>query len=86
MQLAQVAGTVSFLLSKSFETSGSYPTTLQATSDGMVWTPAGSVQLPAGADMQYTPAISGSGYSLTVTGPGGAVAKYDTATGVVTTN
>src|SRR5690606_13315841 len=28
MQLAQVAGTISYLLSKNFETSGSYPTTL----------------------------------------------------------
>lgn len=86
MQLAQVAGTISYLLSKNFETSGSYPTALQATSAGLVWTPAGSIQLPTGAALQYSPATTGSGYSLTVTGAGGAVANYDTATGVVTTN
>lgn len=85
MQLAQVAGTISFLLSKNFETSGSYPDALHV-SNGLVMTPTGSLQLPAGAEVEYVPANTGTGYSLTVTGSGGVVAKYDTATGVVTTN
>jgi hypothetical protein len=83
MQLAQAAGTISFLLKKTFEGSGSYPDALSVT-PGLVGTPVGSVSLPEEARVQYQPAIDGTGYSLTITGSSGAVAKYDTATGVVT--
>lgn len=84
MQLAQTAGTISFLLKKSYQSSGSYPNALNVTPDGLVMTPLGSVLLPQRARVLYQPAIDGGGYSLTITGSGGAVAEFDTATGVVT--
>jgi hypothetical protein len=84
MSLVQVEGTLAYLLKKDAAVGGVYPAALAATSDNHVVTPDGSVLLPAGSHFSYTPAADGGGFSMELTGVAGAFAKYDTASGVIT--
>ncbi|MCU1585064.1 MAG: hypothetical protein JWM49_1620 [Microbacteriaceae bacterium] len=84
LSLVRVEGTLAYLLKRDAAERGAYPAVLAATSDNQVITPAGSVVLPAGSRFSYTPAADGGGFSMQLTGVAGADARYDTASGVIT--
>jgi hypothetical protein len=84
MSLVEIEGTLAFLLKHdAASTGGVYPAALAPTSDNRVTTPFGFVILPAGSHFSYTPAADRGGFSMELSGVDGAVADYDTASGVV---
>jgi hypothetical protein len=85
MNLAQSEGTVVFLLKQARSQDGGFPSLLNASSGGFIVTPAGNVKLPDGAHMIYVPRDNNQSFALTMVGVTGAVAVFDTSTGVINT-
>ena len=85
MNLAQSEGTIVFLLKQARSQDGNFPTLLNASSGGFIVTPAGNVKLPDGAHMIYVPRDNNHSFALTMVGVTGAVAVFDTNTGVINT-
>ena len=85
MNLAQSEGTIVFLLKQARSQDGGFPSLLSASSGGFIVTPAGNVKLPDGAHMIYVPRDNNHSFALTMVGVTGAVAVFDTSTGVINT-
>ena len=85
MALAQSEGTIVYLLKQGRAHYGDFPGLLNASPGGFVVTPAGNVKLPDGAHMIYQPRDNNQSYALTIMGVTGAVAVFDTSTGVIDT-
>ena len=83
MNLAQSEGTIVFLLKQARSQDGGFPSLLNASSGGFIVTPAGNVKLPDGAHMIYVPRDNNHSFALTMVGVTGAVAVFDTSTGVI---
>jgi hypothetical protein len=85
MDLARSAGTLAYLLKQVHAQYGGFPATLSPGVDGLVATTSGGVKLPHGASLAYQPREGNQSYALTITGATGAVAYFDTMSGVVET-
>ncbi len=83
MALAQSEGTIVYDLKQQQAQYGSFPSLLNASSGGFVVTTTGTVKLPDGARMIYVPRDNNQSFALTIMGVTGAVAVFDTSTGVI---
>lgn len=83
MALAQSEGTTVYLLKQAQAQYGRFPSFLIASAGGFVVTTAGNVKLPDGAHMIYQPRDNNQSYALTIMGVTGAMAVFDTSTGVI---
>ncbi|UDF14159.1 hypothetical protein LH407_04680 [Antiquaquibacter oligotrophicus] len=79
VEVAQIAGTLAYLLAQSPETC---PEQLAPLSTGVLELPAGNIYLPAGADFSYSADGTGN-CSFSIGVPGSEVAVWDSATNAV---
>lgn len=81
--VVQAAGTLGYLVMEGRDVQGLFPSSLPVGEGGLVQTPTGSLRLPVGAVLLYTPASDGRSVSLTVIGADGRTATYDSTTNSV---
>ncbi|MFB6611040.1 hypothetical protein ACFCVO_12005 [Agromyces sp. NPDC056379] len=89
LALGQAVGTAAFVLEQTASTDGTWPASLAVTTDSSALiAPDGRSlgPLPAGAQVLYSTSSDLREFSLTLVGPLGAIAAYESTTGMVNTS